>query len=127
MASLSRAHTGSHNAVDVLGNHVEEFREVSYHDVHYQALKLGKVQLHVHRADHLLEGTRCRRPSLVGGGLGPGTSRMVPPSGGGLDIVSPGRRGILRQELRVLSEMGPQNGFVPDLVALPLEPDSAGL
>ena len=55
MASLSQAHTGPYNGVDVLGDHVEEFREVCYQDVHYPVLKLGEVQLHVHHADHLLE------------------------------------------------------------------------
>ena len=44
-----------------------------------------------------------------------------------LDIVHPSRRGMLRQELQVRSEMGPLYGVVPDPVAVALEPHSVGI
>ena len=56
VASLSQAHSAPQDGVDVLGDHFEKFRKAYYQDVHYLMLKLGEVQLHVHRADHLLEG-----------------------------------------------------------------------
>ena len=56
MASLSQAQMAPHDGVDALGDHVEEFRELSYQDFQYPVLNLGEVQLHVHRAHHLLEG-----------------------------------------------------------------------
>ena len=40
----------------VLGDHIEEFREVSDQDVHRQAINSGKVRLHVHSADDALKG-----------------------------------------------------------------------
>ena len=56
VVGLSQAHPGSHYRVNVLRDHVEEFREIRDQDVHYPVLKPGQVQLHVHRADDLLEG-----------------------------------------------------------------------
>ena len=56
VVSLSQAHSGPHNGVDVLGDHVEELGEVGDEDVHHSVLKPGEVQLHVHCADHFLEG-----------------------------------------------------------------------
>ena len=52
---------------------------------------------------------------------------MVPPRGGGLHIVRPSRRGILRPDLRVVFEVGPPYAFVPDSVAVALKPDLAGI
>ena len=42
MASLPKAHAGSHDGVDVLGDHVEELREVNDEDVHRPVLKLAR-------------------------------------------------------------------------------------
>ena len=56
MASLSQAHLGPHDGVDVLGDHVEEFGEVGDEHIYHLVLKRGDVQLHVHCADHDLEG-----------------------------------------------------------------------
>ena len=50
------AHSGCHDWVNILGDHVEKLREVFDKDIHQLVLKFGKVQLHVHRADHFLEG-----------------------------------------------------------------------
>ena len=44
-----------------------------------------------------------------------------------LDIVHPGRRGMLGQELQVPFEMGPPYGVIPDPVAVALELHSAGI
>ena len=55
VVNLSQAHLGPQNGVDVLDDPVEEFGKVDDEDVHHSVLKLGKVQLHVHRADHSLE------------------------------------------------------------------------
>ena len=56
MVSLSKAHPGPHDGVDILGDHIKELGEVGDEDVHNSVLKSGEVQLHVHRADHFLEG-----------------------------------------------------------------------
>ena len=66
MVCLPHAHPGPHYRVDVLGDHVEEFREICDQDVHYSVLKSGQVQLHVHRADHLLQGHSPHAPHEAG-------------------------------------------------------------
>ena len=45
---------GSYDGEDVLGDDVKKLCEFGDQDVHRPALKPGEVQLHVHRADHLL-------------------------------------------------------------------------
>ena len=62
MASLFQADAGSHDGVGVVGDQVEEFREVCDQDVHRSALKSDEVQLHVHRAHHFLEGHSSHTP-----------------------------------------------------------------
>ena len=56
VVSLSKAHSGPHDGVDVLGDHVEEVGQVGDVDIHHSVQKLGEVQLHVHRADYFLQG-----------------------------------------------------------------------
>ena len=56
VASLSHTQIGSHDGVDILGDNGKQFGEVGDHDVHHPTLKPGEVHLHVHPADHLLEG-----------------------------------------------------------------------
>ena len=54
---------GPRNGADVLCNDVKKFRDFGYRDIHHPALKPGEVRLHVHRADHFLEGHSPHTPN----------------------------------------------------------------
>ena len=54
-----------------MGDHLEELGEIRDQDVHYPVLKRGQVRLHVHRADHLLEGSSPHAPYEAGAPQGP--------------------------------------------------------
>ena len=55
VAGIPKAHLGPHEVVDVMCNDVKKLRKVGDQDVHHPALKLRKVQLHLHRVDHFLD------------------------------------------------------------------------